>query len=341
MSAVSVRGFGLERVVADFRGDEFRDLKVLVTGGAGFLGSWVAESLLALSAEVAVLDNFAGGLRVNVDHMLGNPRFRLIEADVSTWEPVGHFDYVVHAASRASPEEYQAHPVETLYANSVGTLRILEYARRSGCRLLYTSTSEVYGDAEVIPTPETYWGRVNPVGVRSCYDEAKRFAEAAIAAYVRQYGVDAVIVRIFNTYGPRIRGDGYYGRVIPRFIAQALRGEPVTVNGDGSQTRSFTYVSDTVRGLLRALASANARGQYLNIGNTVETTILEVAKLVLKVTDSNSKIVFQELPQDDPKRRCADISLAKRVLSWAPEVTLETGLKQTLKWLQKGSKASP
>lgn len=335
MTAVSVRGFGLERTVADFGANEFRGLNMLITGGAGFLGSWLAESLLELGAEVTVLDNFAGGLKANVEHMLRNPRFRLVEGDVSVWEPSGDFDCMVHAASRASPEEYQVYPVETLYANSVGTLKILEHVRRRGCRLLYTSTSEIYGDAEVIPTPETYWGRVNPVGVRSCYDESKRFAEAAIAAYTRQYGIDAVTVRIFNTYGPRIRSDGYYGRVIPRFIAQALRDEPITVNGDGSQTRSFTYVSDTVRGLLKALVSTNAKGKYLNVGSTVETSILEVAELVLGLTGSRSKIVFQELPEDDPKRRCADISVAKHILGWTPEVALKTGLEHTIEWFKR------
>lgn len=310
--------------------ESFEGKDVLVTGGAGFLGSWICETLLTMGANVEIIDNFSSGQRANL------PRNARVDAlDVSKIFPKGKYDYIIHGASRASPDEYQAHPVDTVRTNAIGMLNVLESARKYDSTVLLMSTSEVYGNARVIPTPETYWGEVNPIGIRSCYDEGKRYAEAAAMAYVRQYGLGVVIIRIFNTYGPRIRADGYYARALPKFIASALAGEPITVYGDGTQTRSFTYVSDTVRGILLALAKPDAKNKCINIGNNVETSIIELARLVIRMTDSASQIVFKDLPADDPQRRCPDIRLAKSLLNWEPEVTLEEGLAHTIQWFKQ------
>lgn len=308
--------------------------RALITGGAGFIGSWLCDVLTAASADVLCLDNLATGMMENIDHLRGKKNFRLIQEDAANFHSNLKLDIMLHLASRASPEEYQMHPIETLKANSLGTLTMLETARRNDASLLYTSTSEVYGDAQVIPTPETYWGRVNPVGVRSCYDEGKRFGEALCMAYIREYGLDVRVVRIFNTYGPRIRADGAYARALPRFITQALRGVGITVYGDGSQTRSFCYITDTITGILDALTHPQARGEIFNIGNPHEVTILQLAEKIRQITRSNSKITFHHLPEDDPRRRCPDITKAKTVLGWQPKTPLEEGLNETVKWFK-------
>jgi len=319
-------------------GVSFEGMRVLVTGGAGFLGSWICEYLLQDGARVTCLDNFASGLKGNVEHLMRRENFRLVEHDVSKPIELGErFDLVMHLASRASPFEFERYPIEILMANTMGTVNALEIARRSEARVLYASTSEVYGDPapEFVPTPETYNGNVSTTGPRSCYDEAKRAGEAFVMAYRRQYGMDTRIVRIFNTYGPRMRSDDIYGRVVPRFIEQALTGKPITVFGTGEQTRSFTYVTDEVDGILRLASFDEAEGEVVNIGNNRETKIIELAELVKELTGSESEITFHPLPKDDPKRRAPDITKARRLLRWKPEVSLEEGLRRTIEWFEK------
>ncbi|NOZ82637.1 MAG: SDR family oxidoreductase [Euryarchaeota archaeon] len=313
-------------------------MRVLVTGGAGFLGSWICEYLLSDGASVTCVDNFASGLKSNVSHLMQNENFRLVEHDISKpLELSQRFDLVMHLASRASPFEFEKYPIEILMANTMGTVHALEIARRSEARLLYASTSEVYGDPapEFVPTPESYNGNVSTTGPRSCYDEAKRAGEAFVMAYRRQYGMDTRIVRIFNTYGPRMRSDDIYGRVVPRFIEQALTGKPITVFGTGEQTRSFTYVTDEVDGILRLAYVDEAEGEVVNIGNNRETRIIELAELIKRLTGSESEITFHPLPKDDPKRRAPDISKARRLLNWKPEVSLEEGLRRTIAWFEQ------
>ncbi len=315
-------------------GEVLEAQKILVTGGAGFLGSYVCDVLNRLSASVVCVDDLSSGRLENIDHLLKSEKFVLIKADVSSFESNEKFDYVLHMASPAVPEDYQSRPVETMKVNSIGTLNMLELVRKSDAKMLFTSTSEVYGDAKILPTPETYWGNVNPIGVRSCYDEGKRFSEALIMAYVRQYSLDVRIVRIFNTFGPRMRADGMYGRVISRFVDQALSKMPITVYGTGRQTRSFCYVSDTITGMLLTLLSDKAKGEVINIGSPHETTILQLARLIKRMTNSNSRIVFKRLPQDDPRRRVPDIRKAKVLLGWRPLVKLEEGLRRTIEWFK-------
>lgn len=315
----------------------FKDRRVLVTGGAGFLGSWVCGALVEQGAEVACLDNFSSGLASNIKELKGR-NFTVINHDIS--KPIEfeqRFDMVFHLASRASPFEFEKYPIQILKANTLGIWVALGIAKKHGARFLYASTSEVYGDAEsrYIPTPETYTGNVNPIGPRSCYDEAKRAGEAFVIAYKSQHGMDTRIVRIFNTYGPRIRADDIYGRVVSRFIEQALSNKPITVFGNGLQTRSFTYVSDEVEGILRLASLDEAEGRVVNIGNDKETKIIELAEIVKKLTGSKSEISFHPLPQDDPKRRCPDITLARKTLGWEPKVDLESGLTKTIKWFSE------
>jgi len=307
----------------------------LITGGAGFLGSWVSDALVKLDIGLVCVDNLSSGSPSNIEHLKESRNFKFVQADIEELEkvPDGHeFKFVLHLASRASPDDYQAHPVETLMANSVGTLKALEIARKHDSTFLFTSTSEIYGDAKVIPTPESYWGNVNPIGPRSPYDESKRFGEALCKAYERKQGLDIRIIRIFNTYGPRLRLDGLYGRAVPRFIAQAVEGRDMTIYGDGSQTRSFCYVSDTIRAILYVLTNEKARGEIFNIGNPEEISILELAKKIRALVGSDSRITFHPLPQDDPGRRCPDISKARKLLNWQPEVPLDGGLKRTISW---------
>lgn len=313
----------------------FEDQRVLVTGGAGFLGSWMCDTLLASGAEVLCVDNFASGRMSNIRHLAGHERFRFIEHDISTPLPVDSpVDYVFHMASRASPFEFEHYPIQILKANTLGVLVALGIAKKYGAKVLYTSTSEVYGNPAIVPTPESYHGNVNCVGLRGCYDEAKRCGEAYVIAYRRQHQLRTRIARIFNTYGPRIRTDGVYGRVIPRFIDQALHGKPLTVFGDGAQTRSFTYVTDQIEGLLRLAALDAAEGQVINIGNTNEITVLELAHRVIALTGSASSISFNPLPEDDPLRRNPDITKAREILGWEPKATLDHGLGRTIGWIK-------
>jgi dTDP-glucose 4,6-dehydratase len=281
--------------------------------------------------RVVGLDNFLTGNERNIAHLFRNPGFEFIEADVCQPLPdVGAVDCVIHAASPASPKDYYEYPIETLEVGSIGSRNLLELAREYGARYLVTSTSECYGDPLEHPQVETYWGNVNPVGPRSCYDESKRFAEAITMAYHRKYGLRTNIARIFNTYGPRMKLDD--GRVVPQFLDQALRGNPITVFGDGTQTRSFCYVSDLVRGLY--LLSQSDERMPVNLGNPVERTMVEFAEVIQGLTGTKSQIVFEPLPQDDPKRRRPDISKAKRILGWEPEVDLEDGLKPTIAYFE-------
>lgn len=313
----------------------FEDRRVLVTGGAGFLGSWMCETLINSGAHVTCVDNFASGQKANIQSLMNHERFRFIEHDISTPLPVGTpLDYVFHMASRASPFEFEHYPIQILKANTMGVLVALGIAKKHRARIVYTSTSEVYGNPGIVPTPETYNGNVNPIGLRGCYDEAKRCGEAYVMAYRRQHHLNTRIARIFNTYGPRIRMDGIYGRVIPRFIDQALTGKSLTVFGDGSQTRSFTYVTDQIEGLLRLAARDTAEGQVINIGNVNEITVLELAKKVIVHTGSQSPITFHPLPEDDPLRRRPEVTKAKEILHWEPKTPLEKGLTRTIAWIK-------
>lgn len=324
----------IERIRHSLRKKDFEKKRVLVTGGAGFIGSWICDVLMSFDAEVACLDNLSTGKMDYIDHLVDKPKFRFFNEDVCTFKSDERYDLIFHLASHASPEEYQQNPIETLRTNSLGSQNIAELARRLDATVLFTSTSEVYGDAQVIPTPETYWGNVNPVGPRSCYFEGKRFAESLFMTYHKQYGLDVKIARIFNSYGPRLREDGLYGRAVSRFIMQALANRPITVYGDGKQTRSFCYATDTVSGLMSLTACEEACGKVVNIGNSEEITILELAQRIKKLTGSQSPLTFHPLPEDDPQRRCPDISLAKRLLGWEPKVSLKEGLERTVMWFQ-------
>jgi dTDP-glucose 4,6-dehydratase len=306
-------------------------LRNLVSGAAGFIGSHLCDRLLVDGQEVMGLDNFITGSPRNIEHLTGNTRFRFEEFDISNpFDIDEHFDNVWHLASLASPKHYLAHPIETLESGSSATRNMLDVARRDEARFLITSTSECYGDPLEHPQTETYWGNVNPVGLRSCYDESKRYAEALTMAYHRVHGVRTNIARIFNTYGPRMALDD--GRVVPAFLDQALRGEPLTVFGDGSQTRSFCYVSDMVEGLVRLAASEE---RYpVNLGNPNEMTILEFADCIRRLMGSVGEIVHQPLPSDDPRKRRPDISKAQRILGWTPVVTLEDGLRETVEYFK-------
>lgn len=306
--------------------------RVVVSGGAGFLGSHLCDALLDRGDEVVCLDNLVTGRTANIEHLVNNERFTFRPQDVSehVWVP-GPVDRVMHLASPASPVDFGRIPIEILMVGSRGTHNLLGLAREKGARFFLASTSEVYGDPAVHPQPETYWGNVNPIGPRGVYDEAKRFAEAITMAYHRHHGVDVRIVRIFNTYGPRMRPDD--GRVISNFITQALAGEPITMHGDGTQSRSFCYVDDQVRGHL-ALVDGEYTGP-MNIGNDIEFTMLELAKVVLEVTNSNSELRFDPLPQDDPKRRRPDLTEANSKLSWKPMVPLAEGVAKTAEYFAR------
>ncbi|MBE2187537.1 MAG: SDR family oxidoreductase [Rhodothermales bacterium] len=306
--------------------------RTLITGGAGFLGSHLCDRMLAEGHEVLCFDNFLTGRPENVAHLMGNPRFRLVEYDVTDYLYVdGPLDYVLHFASPASPADYMRYPIQTLKVGAIGTHKALGLSKAKGARFLLASTSEVYGDPHVSPQPETYWGHVNPVGIRGVYDEAKRFAEALTMAYHRSHGVDTRIARIFNTYGPRMRVDD--GRALPTLLSQALRGEPMTVYGSGQQTRAFGYVDDTVDGLYRLLMSDET--MPVNIGNDEERTLVEFAKLIRFAAGSDSPIVFRPLPEDDPQVRRPDLSKARTRLGYNPEVMLAEGLSRTVRYVRE------
>jgi len=305
---------------------------VLITGAAGFVGSHLVDKAIKEGFRVIGIDNFITGTEENIKHLSNEPKFIFIEHDII--KPIAlkdKVDYVFHFASPASPKDYYALPIETMRVGSEGTYNMLNLAKEKGSAFMLASTSEVYGDPEVHPQPETYWGRVNPIGPRSVYDEAKRYAEAMTMAYNRLYGLNTRIVRIFNTYGPRMRLND--GRVLPNFITQALKGEPLTVYGDGSQTRSFCYVDDLIEGVWRLMMRVKYH-EPVNIGNPEEVKIIDFAREIIEITGSNSSIVFEPLPQDDPKRRRPDITKAKQLLDWEPKVPRKEGLRKTLQYFK-------
>ena len=306
--------------------------RAVVSGGAGFIGSHLCEALLARGTRVLALDNFITGSRDNLHALAEHPDFEFRQANVNERiEVEGDVRYVLHFASPASPPQYDANPIHTLKVGTLGTMNMLGLARAKGATFLLASTSEVYGDPLVHPQPESYWGNVNPIGPRGCYDEAKRCAEAFAMAYHRAHGVDTRIIRIFNTHGPRMQV--LDGRAVPNFMAQAIRGEPLTVYGDGSQTRSLCYVSDLVRGILAAIDKGD--DQPVNLGNPEEVTVLELAQIIVRLAGSSSPIEFRSLPVDDPKQRRPDITRAGKLLGWQPEVALEDGLSRTLEYFRR------
>ncbi len=307
--------------------------RALVTGGAGFLGSHLCDALLGEGYSVVAADNLLTGRLANLEHLRNDSRFELQQLDINEPFDVGEVNYVFHFACPASPVDYTAHGIATLKVGSLGTFHTLDIARKYGAKYFVSSTSECYGDPTEHPQKETYWGNVNPIGPRSVYDESKRFTEAVTMAYHRYHNLDTRIVRIFNTYGPRMQLND--GRVIPNFTKQALRGEDLTVYGDGSQTRSFCYVTDEIEGFLRLAKSVEHFP--VNIGNPTEFTILECAQRVLAVTQSESKIRYEPLPQDDPKQRCPDITKARTLLGWEPKIDLETGLRLSLDYFRRAA----
>lgn len=313
-------------------------MKCLVAGGAGFIGAHLCESLLKEGYFVYCTDNLITGEKRNISPFFKNSKFLFIEHDVTQKIPdeVSDASFIFHLASPASPniknpKSYINHPVETLLANSLGSYNLLELAKKKKIKFLYTSSSEVYGNPEVSPQSETYFGNVNPNGIRSVYDEGKRFGEAITMGYFRKFGVDIRIVRIFNTYGPKMTDDG---RAVPNFIKAAISKKPLTVFGDGTQTRSFCYIDDMVEGIKRSMFTNKTSGQVLNLGNPDERKIIDLAKMILNLTNSKSEIVYEKLPADDPRRRLPDISLAKKLLGWEPRVTLREGLKKTIEYFR-------
>jgi len=319
-------------------------MQILVAGGAGFIGSHLCQSLLKDGYRVICIDNFLTGKKANVAPLLAHPKFLLINTDVSKPLPEAlieeKLDYIFHLASPASPNSlsplsYMNLPLETMDANSLGTRRLLRLARKHKAKFLFASTSEVYGDPQVHPQPETYWGYVNPIGIRSCYDEAKRFGEALTMVYIRRFKLNARIVRIFNTYGPRM--DIKDGRAVANFIVQALTNQPITIYGQGKQTRSFCYVDDLVSGLKKALLTESSKGQVINLGNPEEFTVLDLAKKIKRATGSASpiKIEAMELPEDDPEKRRPDISRAKKLLGWQPKIKFSRGLEKTIAYFRE------
>ena len=317
--------------------------RILVAGGAGFIGSHLCKKLLSQNFEVICIDNFLTGNKKNIEALLSNASFTLIEHDISEQIsnfqfPISNFQYIFHLASPASPNRKSSRsyinlPIETLLVNSVGTYNLLELARKSGAKFLYASSSEIYGDPTVSPQHEDYFGNVSPNGIRSVYDEGKRFGEALTMAFVRREGIDGRIVRIFNTYGPSMAPDD--GRVVSNFITQALAGQALTVYGDGSQTRSFCYVDDMVEGLIKAMFTDNTKGEVINLGNPDERSVSDLAALVKKMAESTSDITFEELPEDDPTRRKPDTTKAKTLLSWEPKIAIEEGLVKTIQYFKE------
>jgi UDP-glucuronate decarboxylase len=307
------------------------DSRILVSGGAGFLGSHLCEHLLDAGHDVLCIDNYFTGRRANIAHLLDNPNFEIIRHDV-TLPLYVEVDQIYNLACPASPKHYQHDPVQTTKTNVHGAINMLGLAKRCGARIFQASTSEVYGDPEVHPQPEGYWGRVNPIGLRSCYDEGKRCAETLFFDYHRQHGIEIKVARIFNTYGPRMHPND--GRVVSNFIVQALRNEDITIYGDGSQTRSFCYVDDLVSGFMRLMESDKDMVGPINMGNPGEFTMIELAETVLRLTGSKAKMVFLPLPMDDPKQRRPDVTLAEEYLGWKPTIQLEEGLKHTIEYFR-------
>jgi len=315
-------------------------MRIIVSGGAGFLGSHLCETLLNKGHKVVCIDNLVTGSLEKMESFKDDSNFTFYNADII--DPIKSeikklkFDAIFHLACPASPPQYLQIPIKTLLANSHGTHNLLKLAKRDGAKFLLASTSEIYGDPAEVPQTEQYWGNVNPIGIRSCYDEGKRYSEAMVMAYIREYDLDARIIRIFNSYGPRIGEKD--GRAVPNFITQALRGEDLTVFGDGSQTRSFCYVSDTIDGIIKAMFKKKTQGEVMNIGNPDERTILELARIVKDLIRNGSEIVHEPLPQDDPVRRKPDITKAERILRWGPKVKLKEGLEKTINYFRKREK---
>ena len=305
--------------------------RVLVTGGAGFLGSHLCEKLLKEKSDVICLDNFFTGQKRNIEHLIGNPYFELIRHDV-TFPYYAEIDQIYNFACPASPVHYQYDPVQTTKTSVHGAINMLGLAKRTKARILQASTSEVYGDPSVHPQVESYWGNVNPIGIRSCYDESKRCAETLFFDYYRQNQIEIKVARIFNTYGPRMHPND--GRVVSNFIMQALKGGDITIYGDGSQTRSFCYVDDLINAVIKMMNTEDGFTGPVNIGNPSEFTIKELAEKIIELTDSSSKITYHNLPSDDPKQRCPDIALAKEKLDWEPKISLEDGLKETISYFK-------
>jgi UDP-glucuronate decarboxylase len=312
--------------------NSYSNTKILITGGAGFLGSHLTEKLLRDGNEILVADNFFTGARQNLAHLLGNPNLEVMRHDV-TFPLYVETNQIYNLACPASPVHYQSDPVQTTKTSVHGAINMLGLAKRTRARILQASTSEVYGDPEVHPQPEEYWGRVNPIGIRSCYDEGKRCAETLFFDYNRQHNLDIKVVRIFNTYGPRMHLND--GRVVSNFIVQALQGQDITIYGDGQQTRSFCYVDDLIDAMVKMMNSEKNFTGPVNIGNPKEFTMLELAETIIKLTQSKSKITYKPLPEDDPKQRQPNIDLAKSKLEWEPKVNLEDGLKETISYFRK------
>ena len=303
--------------------------RMLISGGNGFLGSHLVDKAISEGFNVTVIDDFSTYEKINLPNNIKIIRERVENATIKS-----EYEYVIHLAARPSPEDYITNPVETLMSNSVGTMKLLELSKLDNSRFLYTSSSEVYGNAEVLPTPESYYGNVSSCGIRSCYDEGKRYSEALTMAYHRKFNLDTRIQRPFNVYGPRIRPDGIYGRVIPRFIMQALRNEDITIHGDGNQTRSFLYIDDWIDATWKMITQDDINGEIFNVGSTKEFSILEIAQLIKKLCKSSSNISFIERREDDPQRRSADITKAKHILKWEPQKSLEFGLFKTIEWMR-------
>lgn len=317
--------------------DFFSSKSFIITGGAGFLGSWLSEVLCSLGSKVICIDNLSTSKMDNIKNLNELENFTFINEDITRTDlsSIGRCDFIFHLASRPSPEDYQQNPVESLLPNSVGTERLLQFCRQRNVPIAFASTSEVYGNPNIVPTPESYWGYVNPVGLRSCYDEGKRYAEALLMSYARQHGIPVKIFRIFNTYGPRLRADGTYGRALSRFLLQASKNEDVTIFGSGSQTRSFCYVTDTIRGILY-VAQSDITNDVVNIGSPNEITILQLAEMIIETLESKSRIAFLPPAPDDPQRRCPDITKAKNYLGWFPKVDLKSGISMTIEWNKNG-----